>query len=141
MQVLKKIALFFLCLGLFGCNSPLTYNRIELSDQRYDIIAVSYTHLVSAVENDIKMEELPAAETASLENVVSPAEENLQTDNTSADSVKTPDVYKRQLKTLRGFSEDDLASMLDENSKITAKCGFCSETYEFTIPEIMHKLN
>ena len=45
---------------------------------------------VSAVENDIKMEELPAAETASLENVVSPAEENLQTDNTSADSVKTP---------------------------------------------------
>lgn len=38
MQVLKKIALFFLCLGLFGCNSPLTDNRIELSDQRYDII-------------------------------------------------------------------------------------------------------
>ena len=45
---------------------------------------------VSAVENDVKTEELPAAETASLENVVSPAEENLQTDNTSADSVKTP---------------------------------------------------
>ncbi|MEI3533585.1 MAG: Hsp33 family molecular chaperone HslO [Alphaproteobacteria bacterium] len=48
---------------------------------------------------------------------------------------------EKLLKTLRGFSEDDLASMLDENSKITAKCGFCSETYEFTIPEIMQKLN
>ncbi len=48
---------------------------------------------------------------------------------------------EKLLKTLRGFSEDDLASMLDENSKITEKCGFCSETYEFTIPEIMQKLN
>lgn len=48
---------------------------------------------------------------------------------------------EKLLKTLRGFSEDDLASMLDDNSKITAKCGFCSEQYEFTIPEIMQKLN
>lgn len=48
---------------------------------------------------------------------------------------------EKLLKTLRGFSEDDLASMLDENSKITAKCGFCSEVYEFTIPEIKEKLN
>lgn len=48
---------------------------------------------------------------------------------------------EKLLKTLRGFSEDDLASMLDENSKISAKCGFCSETYDFTIPEIMQKLN
>ena len=48
---------------------------------------------------------------------------------------------EKLLKTLRGFSENDLASMLDENSKITAKCGFCSEVYEFTIPEIKEKLN
>ena len=48
---------------------------------------------------------------------------------------------EKLLKTLQGFSENDLASMLDENSKITAKCGFCSEVYEFTIPEIMEKLN
>lgn len=45
------------------------------------------------------------------------------------------------LQTLRGFSEEDLSAMLDENSKITAKCGFCSENYEFTISEIMQKLN
>ncbi len=45
------------------------------------------------------------------------------------------------LNTLRGFSENELSAMLDENSKITAKCGFCSEVYEFTIPEIMEKLN
>lgn len=43
---------------------------------------------VSAVENDVKTEETPAA--ASLENVVSPAEETSQTDNVSADSVKMP---------------------------------------------------
>ncbi len=48
---------------------------------------------------------------------------------------------EKLLKTLRGFSEDELAAMLDEDSKITAKCGFCSETYDFTIPEIMQKLN
>lgn len=48
---------------------------------------------------------------------------------------------EKLLKTLRSFSEDELASMLDENSKITAKCGFCSEIYEFTIPEIKEKLN
>lgn len=38
MQVLKRIALFFLVLGLFGCNNRLTNNRIEISDQQYDII-------------------------------------------------------------------------------------------------------
>ena len=39
MQVLKRIAVFFLILGLFGCNNRLTDNRIELSDgSRYDII-------------------------------------------------------------------------------------------------------
>ena len=36
--MLKKIAIFFLCFGIFGCNSQLMNNRIELSDQRYDII-------------------------------------------------------------------------------------------------------
>lgn len=48
---------------------------------------------------------------------------------------------EKLLKTLRGFSESDLSAMLDENGKITATCGFCSETYEFTIPEILQKLN
>ena len=48
---------------------------------------------------------------------------------------------EKLLNTLRGFSENELSAMLDENSKITAKCGFCSEVYEFTIPEIMEKLN
>ena len=38
MQVLKRIAVFFICLGLFGCNSRIADNRIELSNQRYDII-------------------------------------------------------------------------------------------------------
>lgn len=38
MQVLKRIVLFFLVIGLFGCNSRLTSNRIEISDQQYDII-------------------------------------------------------------------------------------------------------
>lgn len=48
---------------------------------------------------------------------------------------------EKLLKTLRGFKEEELTSMLDENSKITAKCGFCSENYEFTIGEILEKLN
>lgn len=48
---------------------------------------------------------------------------------------------EKLLKTLQGFSENELSSMLDENSKITAKCRFCSENYEFTIPEILQKLN
>lgn len=48
---------------------------------------------------------------------------------------------EKLLKTLRGFSEDDLSSMLDDRGIITTKCGFCSEIYEFTIPEILQKLN
>lgn len=48
---------------------------------------------------------------------------------------------EKLLSTLRGFKEEELTSMVDENSKITAKCGFCSEVYEFTIPEIVEKLN
>ena len=48
---------------------------------------------------------------------------------------------EKLLKTLRGFKEDELSSMLDDNGKITAKCGFCSEVYEFTISEIVQKLN
>lgn len=48
---------------------------------------------------------------------------------------------EKLLKTLRSFSEDDLSSMVEDNGKITAKCGFCSEIYEFTVPEILEKLN
>ncbi len=38
MQVLKKISIFFLILGLFACKNHFTDNRINISDQRYDII-------------------------------------------------------------------------------------------------------
>ena len=38
MQVLKKIAVFFIALGLFSCSSRLTDNRIQISDFKYDII-------------------------------------------------------------------------------------------------------
>lgn len=38
MQVLKKIVLFFLLLGVWGCNNRLTDNRIDVSDQKYDIV-------------------------------------------------------------------------------------------------------
>ena len=38
MQVLKKIAVFFVALGLFSCSSRLTDNRIQISDFKYDII-------------------------------------------------------------------------------------------------------
>lgn len=48
---------------------------------------------------------------------------------------------EKLLKTLRGFSEDDLAAMVDDNGIITATCGFCSEIYKFTVPEILQKLN
>ena len=48
---------------------------------------------------------------------------------------------EKLLNTLRGFKEEELTSMVDENSKITAKCGFCSEVYEFSVPEIVEKLN
>ena len=48
---------------------------------------------------------------------------------------------EKLLKTLQGFSEDELSEMLDDNGKITAKCGFCSEIYQFSIAEILQKLN
>lgn len=48
---------------------------------------------------------------------------------------------EKLLKTLRGFSEEELSSMVEDNGKITAKCGFCSEIYEFTMPEILEKMN
>ncbi len=49
---------------------------------------------------------------------------------------------EKLLRTLRSFSEDELMSMLNEYSKIMAKCSFCSEEYEFTISEItQQKLN
>ena len=38
MQVLKKLAIFFLMICLIGCKSRLTDNRIEISDYKYDII-------------------------------------------------------------------------------------------------------
>lgn len=36
--MLKKLGLFFLVLGLFGCGSPLVDNRIKISDSQYDIV-------------------------------------------------------------------------------------------------------
>lgn len=37
MQVLKRIALLFLIMILFGCNGRLTDNRVTVSDNRYEI--------------------------------------------------------------------------------------------------------
>lgn len=50
MQVLKKIALFFLVIGLFGCKGRLTDNRISLSDQKYEIVDYD------VLENNLKIE-------------------------------------------------------------------------------------
>ncbi|MBR5154593.1 MAG: penicillin-binding protein activator [Alphaproteobacteria bacterium] len=36
--MLKKIAVYFLVLGLIGCGNRLTDNRIEIANQKYDII-------------------------------------------------------------------------------------------------------
>ena len=55
MQVFKNIVLFFLCLGLFGCNSSLTDNRIELSNQRYDIIDFDAINRGMATENTLNV--------------------------------------------------------------------------------------
>lgn len=50
MQVLKKIALFFMVLGLFSCKGRLTDNRISVSNQRYEIIDFD------AIDNTMNME-------------------------------------------------------------------------------------
>lgn len=56
MQVLKKIALFFLALGLFGCNNPFMDNEIELSDgSRYDIIDYDAINQSMRVENALNV--------------------------------------------------------------------------------------
>ena len=55
MQVLKKIAIFFLCFGIFGCNSQLTNNRIELSDQRYDIIDYDTVNRPISIEGQLNV--------------------------------------------------------------------------------------
>lgn len=36
--MLKKVVLFFVILGLFGCENRITDNRIELDNARYDVI-------------------------------------------------------------------------------------------------------
>ena len=48
---------------------------------------------------------------------------------------------EKLLNTLKKYPENELSTMVDDNGKITAQCGFCSEVYEFTIPEILEKLN
>ena len=56
MQVLKRIAVFFLILGLFGCNNRLTDNRIELSDgSRYDIIDYDAINQSMRIENALNV--------------------------------------------------------------------------------------
>ena len=56
MQVLKRIALFFLVLGLFGCNNPFMDNEIELSDgSRYDIIDYDAINQSMRVENALNV--------------------------------------------------------------------------------------
>jgi ABC-type branched-subunit amino acid transport system substrate-binding protein len=36
--VLKRVVLFFLLIGLFGCSNRLTDSRIEVDNQKYDIM-------------------------------------------------------------------------------------------------------
>ena len=55
MQVLKRFAMFFLVLILMGCNNRLTDNRIELSDQQYDIIDYDVVEDVMSVEGQLKV--------------------------------------------------------------------------------------
>ena len=55
MQVLKKITLFFLVLGLLGCNNRLTDNRIDVSDQKYDIIDYDTVNQSMRVENALNI--------------------------------------------------------------------------------------
>ncbi len=55
MQVLKKVALFFLVIGLFGCNNRLTDNRITLSDQKYEIVDYDVLDESLKVENALNV--------------------------------------------------------------------------------------
>lgn len=56
MQVLKRIVLFFLVLGLFGCNNRLTDNRIALPDkQQYDVIDYDAINHSMRVENALNV--------------------------------------------------------------------------------------
>lgn len=55
MQVLKKVALFFIILGLFGCENRLTDNRIELQNQQYDIIDYDAINRSMATENALNV--------------------------------------------------------------------------------------
>lgn len=56
MQVLKRIVVFFLLLGLFGCNNgSLTDNRIEISNQRYDIIDYDAITKSMTAENSLNV--------------------------------------------------------------------------------------
>lgn len=55
MQVLKKIALFFLVLGLWGCNSSLTDNRIKLQNQRYEVVDYDAINQSMKTENTLNV--------------------------------------------------------------------------------------
>ncbi len=55
MQVLKRVAIFFLILGLFACNGRLTDNRISISDQRYDIIDYDIVDRTMADEGSLNV--------------------------------------------------------------------------------------
>ncbi len=55
MQVLKRVALFFIALGLWGCNGRLTDNRIEISDSHYDIVDYDVVNRTIVEENSSDM--------------------------------------------------------------------------------------
>ena len=56
MQVLKRIGIFFIVLGLFGCNNPFMDNEIELSDgSRYDIVDYDAINKNMRVENALNV--------------------------------------------------------------------------------------
>ncbi|MCM1323663.1 MAG: penicillin-binding protein activator [Acetobacter sp.] len=53
--MLKKIALFFLVLGLFGCEGRLTDNRISVSNQQYEIIDYDVVDESLRTENSLNV--------------------------------------------------------------------------------------
>ncbi len=49
--MLKKIVLFFLLLGIFGCSNRFTDNRIEVGSQKYDIMDYDVVKKTMGEEN------------------------------------------------------------------------------------------
>lgn len=51
--MLKRLVLFFLLLGIFGCSNRFTDNRIEVDNQKYDIIDYDVVKKTMGEENSL----------------------------------------------------------------------------------------